>query len=227
MLFKSTSKASLKSFIATQKKKNLLSIAKSISEILEIAYPKIEFVDCIFKSAKGIDIQKTLCFDELPSNAQCFQGYFNGKVSIALKAPVYGTSSKNLIGFKDVTIFEQLFFIAHELRHIWQKQYHADLYYQVNAHGSDVIMDISEIDADAFALLFIFSDLIDFKPLEPDNLSYCFNAFWAYTYLDDGARLERAKELSKQYNWGNWERIEVFDSKISAKNILRNMDNKN
>lgn len=93
--------------------------------------------------------------------------------------------------FDDKDIIESM---LHEIRHVWQKQYHEDIYYAgSNAISNEEHMDdISEIDADAFALAYTLCVL----GYENEDLSFDMG----YKYMNDGGkRKQRVCEIVEEY----------------------------
>lgn len=93
---------------------------------------------------------------------------------------------------------EKLFEITHELRHVWQKTYHEDLYYKKNAVELEVVQDIAEIDADGFALAYVFSDRTPFSYEDFPNMS---EEIVLQATVDGGARFKRATEIAEEYGF--------------------------
>ena len=98
--------------------------------------------------------------------------------------------------------------ILHELRHIWQEKYHANVYFQAvhnsYAHGKEVINDRGEIDADAFAIAYESREY----DLEMVASFFCKDEYNAREYSDGySKRIDRAKELLEK------ERNEHMDHK--------------
>ena len=58
---------------------------------------------------------------------------------------------------RELTDAERLFLLLHELRHLWQFAYHSDAYYSAPNAVNELehLNDLSEIDADAFALAYM------------------------------------------------------------------------
>ncbi len=96
--------------------------------------------------------------------------------------------------FDDKDIIESM---LHEIRHVWQKEYHENIYYAgENAISNEEHMeDISEIDADAFALAYFLFVL----GYENEDLSFDMG----YKYISDGGkRKQRACEIVEEYRFG-------------------------
>ncbi|WP_155839540.1 hypothetical protein [Butyrivibrio proteoclasticus] len=113
-------------------------------------------------------------------------------IYLARYAPLDDTENRT---FNNREIIESM---LHEIRHVWQKQYHADIYYAGdNAISNEAHMgDISEIDADAFALAYFLFVL----GYENEDLSFDM----AYCYSSDGGkRKERTREIIGEYSFVN------------------------
>jgi hypothetical protein len=106
--------------------------------------------------------------------------------------------------FKNTTSAEQLFTLAHELRHVWQRKYEPEKYYGKNAVKMEVIKDIAEVDADAFAFSFVFSDK---TPFTYEDLPSTLEDSVLQATADDGIRWKRVEELSKEYGFDSSEKI--------------------
>lgn len=214
-------KEALKSFIANQQNNNLFTFANQISKILQVEYPTIHLVDCIFDLDGKICYQDPLDIEGLPSNAFYIAGYLSdtSDLFVARKNPIYYTSMKRPDRFEENTLIEKQYILAHELRHHWQKTYQKERYYQYNARGNETINDVAEVDADAFALLVIFSDLINVKLTDPNQFPYYIKMIFYCASIDNGKRWNRTKELAKDYPWAQLDRIEVIKSKVSISKI--------
>lgn len=198
---------------------SLLHLAKSVSKILKIDCPKIEYVDCLYDTPDGICSVNAPYLDTIPQTNTYIGAFFDthNTIYITRKFPIF--TNKNQVQFDDLQFNDQAYLLIHELRHIWQHKYYFDLYYAYNARGFEVLDDISEIDADAFALLFLFSSLVTEFDLQPKNLSATFCSVFAQAKLDKNARINQAKKLSKEYTWGDWNKLSDFNAQVCIKNF--------
>jgi hypothetical protein len=216
-------KETLKTFIVNQKNNNLFSFANQISKILQVECPTIHFVDCIFDFDGKICYQDPLDVEGLPSNAFYVAGYLSdtSDLFVAHKNPIYTTytSRKRPDHFEENTFLEKQYVLAHELRHHWQKTYQKERYYQYNARGNETIHDVAEVDADAFALLVIFSDMVNVKLTDPNQLPHYIKMIFYCAFIDNGKRWDRTKELAKDYTWAQLDRIEAIKAKVSISKI--------
>lgn len=211
--FKMRSAEASKKGSNTKQKIDIKPYLNEIADILNIEIPAIKSVACLYNNPQKnrIEAQLDLNISEIPANAS-----FNGAyvpddrpiIYIAEKIPV--VTPNNSLFFANLSDGERLFLLTHELRHIWQKKYHNDMY-GYNAVNTETITDISEIDADAFALSYVFSEKTPFTANDISNIQseLCLQAT-----ADKGARWERAKELSDEYKFGNFEK--VMDVKTST-----------
>ncbi len=198
----------------------LLCLAASVSNILKIDCPKIKYVDCLYDTPNGICSANAPYLDTVPLTNTYIGAFFDdlhNAIYVTRKFPIF--IYRNHVQFDDLQFSDQAFLLIHELRHIWQYNYHFDLYYAYNARGIEVLDDIAEIDADAFALLFLFSGFITDFDLQPKNLSTTFCSVFAQAKLDKNARIDRAKELSKEYTWGNWNKLSDFNAQVCIKDF--------
>jgi len=83
---------------------------------------------------------------------------------------------------------ELLASIIHELRHVWQYTYHRTEYYQNNTVGEATIKDPAEVDADAYAMVYMRNYTL-YQPHTYDDRIGMSMA------LDGGARLNRIMQL--------------------------------
>lgn len=176
-----------------------------IANLLKIRCPKIEFVECIFESylpEYGRDMvlaMQEFYPDEIPKDAR-FNGayYFDDRDLILVSKKYINVEfghSKRI--FKDLTEPEKLFLLAHELRHIWQKKYAKNTYYEHNAICLETLTDIAEIDADAFAFSYFFSDRTFFTYADIPSL---FDELCLSVLADKHKRWQRIKEISEEYH---------------------------
>lgn len=179
----------------------------NIADLLKINCPTIQSVGCVYESNGQVQVQIEFRKSELPTDAQYYGAYYLDEKDLILVPRRYPEASFEdlTLHFKKVTEAENLFTIAHELRHVWQKKYHENVYYKTNAINMEVINDISEIDADAFAISYIFSNQTPFTYADmPNGLEeICLQAT-----ADNGKRWKRSYELVTEYEFKNSEKIE-------------------
>lgn len=185
---------------------------KDITDILKIECPPIQSVACIYEAYNaeygGVAVQAQMEFhrDELPSDASYNGAYYmddRDMILIARKFPNVDFETQTL-HFKNTTSAEQLFTLAHELRHVWQRKYEPEKYYGKNAVKMEVIKDIAEVDADAFAFAFVFSDK---TPFTYEDLPSTLEDSVLQATADDGMRWKRVEKLSKEYGFDSSEKI--------------------
>ncbi len=197
-----------------------------VEEILQITHPTIHICACIYEAfnpAYGQNMvmsQEKFYRDELPKDAMFHGGYYfddRDLILLARKSPQVDFYTGNL-WFKNMTSAEMLFNHAHELRHKWQKEYAADIYYRRNALHLEVIDDIAEVDADAFAYLYVFSDRTPFtyKDFDGETEEKCMQAT-----LDNGKRWKRIRELSKQYDFNCDKKLGEFKDNADWESVNR------
>lgn len=199
------------------KYKNINTCIKDIENLLKITCPKIQSVACIYDSympeygQNMVQAQKILCVDMIPKDAKFCASYYMdniGTIILGKKLPERNYTDDSLV-FKDLTNAEKLFFISHELRHVWQKRYAAEKYYKINAIEYEVIDDISEVDADAFAMSYVLSAHSPFTHKDMPTLSeeICLQAT-----ADNGKRWDKAAEISDEYGLDSTSKIEEMKS---------------
>ncbi len=180
---------------------------EEIKTILEINVPQIQSVACIFEHNNLVKVQNEFIRSDIPEGASFNGAYYwddRDLIFIARKLPDVDLDT-HALKFKTLTFAENLYSIAHELRHVWQKKYHEDIYYKKNAVNFENINDIAEIDADAFATAFIFSKM---TPFTSEDFPIQLNEICIMGKLDGGKRWERAHKLSDKYNFGDTNKIE-------------------
>lgn len=209
----------------TEKKKMDISpFVKDIEDMLQITSPKIMSVACIFEAFSPeykqnmVMAQQEFRRDEIPENAQFSAAYYlddSDTILIGRKYPEPDFDTKTL-HFKNLTSAENLFSLAHELRHVWQKKYAAETYYKKNAVQMEVINDIAEIDADAFAFAYVFSDHTPFtyEDMLTTSEDVCLQAT-----ADKGKRWQRAEELSQEYGLICAEKLEELKAHVDKDKI--------
>ncbi|OON84764.1 hypothetical protein BXO88_15710 [Oribacterium sp. C9] len=178
---------------------------KNILDMLNIECPDIESVACTFEAFDStvgksmVMIQKNFVPDKLPEDAGYSGGYYldeQDRIFLSQKIPMvsFKTGTSTL---SDATHAELVFTMAHELRHVWQRKYEKGKYYSYNATGMDVINDPSEIDADAFAMAYFFSDK---TPFTGNDLPNTLENIFFQSIADGGKRFRRMKELAEEYS---------------------------
>ncbi len=204
--------------------KNIATYVKEITSILDVDMPEVHKVALLFEAYNPqykqnmVMAQQELRQKEIPADAQ-FSGayYFDDRNLIILteKYPVtdFYTATTH---YEDLTDAEHLFHIAHELRHVWQKKYHEGEYYKKNAVAYEVINDPAEVDADAFALAYVFAKNSAFTVKDIPNVSgeICLQAT-----ADKGKRWSRAAKLSDDYGFESNEKIAEVKASADMKKI--------
>lgn len=191
--------------------------------MLKIKCPPVVFMECLYKHYVpeygeerffGQDVFDT---DKIPADAKHIAGVFldeEGVIGISKRLPDWNLKDMTQT-FCDLTEEEKIFFLVHELRHVWQRTYEAEKYYQYNADSYEVINDISEIDSDAFAIAYCFTKL----SYKPESLPHVMREIHLQATLDKGKRWARANELALQYGFENIGNIEVV-RKSADKDLL-------
>lgn len=209
----------------TDKKKMYISpFIKDIEDMLQITTPRIMSVACIFEafsSQHGQNVvmaQKEFNRNEIPEDAQYSAAYYlddTDTILIGRKYPKPDFDTHTL-HFKNLTSAENLFSLAHELRHVWQKKYAAETYYKKNALHMEVINDIAEIDADAFAFAYVFSDRTPFthEDVVTTSEEVCLQAT-----ADEGKRWKRVEEISKEYGLNCTDKLEELKANVDQDKI--------
>lgn len=196
----------------------VLSFCRAVANLLQIDLPQFRLYGLVFTS-KGI-VQCQYVFDEasLPHNAEPHGAYYFDDldlIAISTTHPkLVRRGKKYVYQYEDATFAELIFTCCHELRHVWQKKYHEKEYYGHNAIGSEVINDIAEVDADAFALAYMFSDHTTFNL---KDLPAQMQQVGLQADLDNGKRWKRAKQLYKEYGFGSAGEIIKLENQVKLK----------
>lgn len=191
------------------------SFIEEIENILKIKSPAIKEIACLFESGGKIQAQQEFKKNELPADASFLGGYYldsQNCIIVARKIPIWDLDGE--IHFMNQTLAEKLFTLTHELRHVWQKMYHEDFYYTHNAVGLENINDKSEIDADAFAITYVFSDKTPFTVVDLPNQA---DEIMRQATADGGKRFVRAKELAVEYSINNGMKIKELQESVDKK----------
>lgn len=191
-----------------------------ISEILGIDVPIIQSVACLYEHQGLIQAQEEFRRNEIPEQAQFYGAYYlddENKIILPRKCVVTDFNT-GAIHFKNHTKAEHLFILTHELRHVWQKKFHEEKYYKHNAVGMENINDIAELDADAFAIAYLFSAK---TPFTSDDLPSEIEEICLQAMADNGKRWERAEKLSADYGFGNSEKILVTKNSVDQDKLKR------
>lgn len=186
---------------------------KEIAGILQITIPPFNPIcDCFFWDEKRNNMLSGLNDpnqhrDLWPRNPEDFVSalYDPEPNNISLsRQTLYLDPIFDTFQFKDKTIPELTYHLAHEFRHVWQYTYQRNRYYSSTARGTEVLNDWAEIDADAFAIAYIFSGKTDYSvddfPIQLRELGY-------QGTMDGGRRWEQAKKLSSQLGFGKTGKI--------------------
>lgn len=198
--------------------KDINAYKKEIVELLGIESVEIQSVACIYESNNQVLAQLEFNRDEIPADAHFDVAYYlddRNLILLSRKFPVVDFETQTL-HFKNVTDAENLYSVAHELRHVWQRKFHPDTYYNFNAIGMEVIDDIAEIDADGFALAFVFSGRTPYTKADMPN---AFEDVCLQATIDGGKRWIRAHEISADLGFGKTEKIDVAKDSVDYKKI--------
>lgn len=173
---------------------------KYIADLLNIELPEIRSFACIFQSNGLIQSQIEFKREQLPADASYIGAFYMDDRNLIITSRKHEIVDfrDGSIHFRNKTAAEKLFEITHELRHVWQKTYHEDLYYKKNAVELEVVQDIAEIDADGFALAYVFSDRTPFSYEDFPNMS---EEIVLQATVDGGARFKRATEIAEEYGF--------------------------
>lgn len=175
-----------------------------VASVLQIEIPNVKTVALLYESmASGRKLVygvNVLNIDEIPTDAEYKAGYYDDKndtIYISTKALVQDSaevSSK----YVNLTFQEQFYVLIHELRHVWQRKYYYSKYYGHNAVGLEYLHDPSEIDADAFAIAYYFSDKTPFGGKDLPTIS---NEILTQVVYDSKRRKEQVEVLTHEYGW--------------------------
>lgn len=182
---------------------------KEIVKMLNIDIPTIQSVAYLFVDAAGYTNRVSeFIRSAVPNNVNFIGGYSSeetGIIYLARRVPTFSPSDLQP-RFKKLTMAESIYIIAHELRHSWQNMYHKQLYYNYNARNFDIIDDISEIDADAFAIAYVFSNKTNYFAKDFPNQ---IDEICLQCALDGGKRWNQSYKLAKEYGLTELGKIEA------------------
>jgi len=188
-----------------------------ISHLLKIESPPIQYVDLLFDCNGQMMGMHKLIVEDIPKGVGCCAAFYDdteNKILISRKLPLVDENGE--VSFRNTTPAERTYYVCHELRHVWQDKYNRELYYkEKRASLFEVINDLSEIDADAFALAYCFSckDSLSIEDMSEHFLEISFQAT-----ADGGKRWERAREITKEYGWTP-EKISYIESRVEYEKI--------
>lgn len=197
---------------------NITPFVEDIAKLLVIELPKIESWSCLFLEDGQIQTQREFRRDELPEDTTYYRSFYFDKRNLIVIARKYlrVDLGNGIRRFRNKASAEQLFDLAHELRHVWQKTYHEDVYYEKNAIQLEVIRDKAEIDADAFAFSYVFSDRTPFTWEDFPNLA---EEIVLYATLDEGERWSRTAELAGEYGFKTGTKLEDLKNNVDGEKI--------
>jgi len=182
--------------------------------LLEVDPPNFKIVATIFESMGQVMAVDEEGMKDIPPDAHNFVGGFipddSDTVFLSAKYPNWDLFNNNsFLDFIDLRPYELAFPMLHETRHVWQKTYHKKMY-EKNAVSFESIKDRAEIDADAFAIAYLFSDKTNFtiNDFPTQSIEIALQAT-----LDGGKRWERAVEIQKEYGFGGKEKLEEAKEK--------------
>lgn len=175
-----------------------------IANILKIKTPEIYLVEYIMKKNGNIFAQTdpNASDDVLHGIHNMPSGFYSPELNT-----IY-LSKKRIAGFNYIKNMPKLVVLnpkeylpisAHELRHVWQRKYQNKKYFLKNKND-DPITDISEIDADAFAIAYCCSDK---SPFSHGDFPFFEKELKFVTGLDNDQRKNRANQIAKNFGFKN------------------------
>ncbi len=209
-----------------EKNMDISPFLKDIEDTLQITSPTIISVAYLFElfdpriSDYVVHALRDFIPRDIPSDSACIGAYYHDEsdqIYVGRKVIKIDLDT-NRTHFRNVHSAEKLFFLAHEFRHVWQKKYAAEKYYKKNAVGKEVVNDIAEIDADAFAFAFFFSERTPFAYKDVAAIAeyLCLQAA-----ADNGKRWQRVEKLSEKYSLNCTEKLDEFKANIDQSKIDR------
>lgn len=143
--------------------------------------------------------------DTIADNTETIAGYVDGDSGMIYIARYIRWAKDNKKpSFELLSEAELLLNTLHELRHLWQAENIPEEYYATTAYGLEHQHDSTEIDADAFAYAYIFSDKTPYSwndmPLQ--KMNHIINTVISKDYA--AYREQRARELATEYNFKNY-----------------------
>ena len=177
-----------------------------VLSILKISFPKLETHKVMFWQGNNLAAIDTNNHSDLPVGYEYLGGYFEPNNNTIYLSENYDHKDYKLLKESLVprTDAEILYGLIHELRHVWQYTYERNKYYSQNAFGLSVVNDPSEIDADAFAIAYVFSDKTQYTAKDFPNMT---NEINLQGTLDNGKRWNTATKYSVMYQFNSNNKI--------------------
>lgn len=180
-----------------------------VVNLLQIRKFTLSTCACMFQDANTHETSIYPYFlpkiDTIADNTETIAGYVDGDSGMIYIARYirwakdYKKPSFNLLSDAEV-----LFNTLHELRHLWQAENIPEEYYATTAYGLDHQHDPTEIDADAFAYAYIFSDKTPYSwsDMSLQKMNHIINTVMSKDYTV--RREQRARELATEYTFKNY-----------------------
>lgn len=197
-----------------------------VATILQVEIPAMQYVDILYESnyyngqygARMVQGVEKRYKDKIPSDASFLSAWYDDgedKIILANFLPEENSATGESAYVK-ISPPDRLYILAHELRHVWQKKNHAAEYYKKNAVGMEVINDPAEIDADAFAIAYVFSEQ---TPFSERDLPTIVSELRVIVAFDKGQRWRKAMELSTAYGFGAIGKITIAGGSSEKKRM--------
>ena len=185
-----------------------LQFISDIENLLKIQCSKIVPVAQIFDFDGICYFLKELDTKCIPEGAQYKGACYRPDLDLVFMSTYYPVPDFETFELKytPLTVAEYLFYLAHECRHIWQKKYEEKTFYKKNAIGLEHFHDPAEIDADAFALAYVFSDRTPYTFADLPNVIQDIQLDNA---VDHGERWARANEMAITFDLKSNEKIDA------------------
>ncbi len=193
------------------------SYIKDIASILKISVPPIKMVGLIYDQGEQRCAVNNPDIRTLPEDVYFLSAFFFDEENSIYVSENFVHIDSDLRKCDIKTTAEHVYTIAHELRHVWQKTYYKNKFYQKDAFGTEVVNDIAEIDADAFAIAYVFSNKTFFTP---QSMPSMMNEVAFQCFLDKGERWKKSRELSNYYKFGGISKIDDAENAIDKQSII-------
>lgn len=214
----------------TNKHDLIESVIHNLEKKLKIKVPPIKTCDLIYESGNHICGQIHANLKEIPVDAEFMGGVFFDTCENSFNKPVVILAEKKIdvsSGTEKIVLLSRLDFtfnLIHEIRHVWQKTYHKNTYYNApNAIGFEVITDVAEVDADAFSITYLCENL----KLSENELRENFSEFWLQSSLDGGARIDRISKIAKKSTLKKINKVRESRKNLNFKFLEKVLNNKN
>lgn len=188
---------------------SLYTYINDVADILQLNNFKITKCMCMCQDKNTHYI--TVFFDSLPAvdtiieNSYAIAGYIDADNDIIYISRYILWPKDNLsLAFERLSDAELLFAMLHELRHLWQHKNMPDEYYASTAYGLEHQHDATEIDADAFAYAYLFSNKTPYSWVDMQHQKEEFLVNEKISNIYAVCRTQQARKIAQEYHFQNY-----------------------